>query len=195
MNRKRTIIAVAALGVALVAAAWACPSNSLKTAKKATKQYKNVTVAEHAGYGIFRDKDQIACIDLPGVGGMGVHYVNNDYVGDTKLDITKPEAVVYKPRRDGTLRLAALEYIVFQAGWDAEHPGKIPSLFGEKFMLTPAGNRFDIPAFYALHVWIYKQNPAGTFAMWNPRVKCPASGASSSADDDDMDMSHEEMDD
>src|SRR3954464_12342546 len=161
MTRKRILIVLAALRAVLIAAAWACPSNSLRAAKKATKQYKDVTVAEHAGYGIFRDKDQIACIDNPGVGGMGIHYVNNEYVGDTKLVVTKPEAVVYTPRRDGSLRLGALEYIVFQAGWDAEHPHKVPSLFGEKFMLTPEGNRFAIPAFYSLHVWIYKQNPAG----------------------------------
>jgi len=193
MTRKRTLLAVLTFGIVLVVAAWAWPGNSLHDAKRATKQYKDVSVAEHAGYGRFLDKDKIACIDNPPEGGMGIHYVNNDLVGDADVTPTKPEAVVYQQRRDGSLRLGALEYIVFQAAWDANHK-KPPSLFGEKFMLTPDGNRFAIPAFYSLHVWIYKHNPAGTFAMWNPRVKCSASGASSS-DDDDMDMSHEEMDD
>jgi hypothetical protein len=194
MTRKRTLIAVLTLGTVLVVAAWAWPGNALHDAKRATKQYKDVSVAEHAGYMRFLDKDQIACIDNPPEGGMGIHYVNQTYVGDAEVTPTKPEAVVYKPRRDGSLRLGALEYIVFQAAWDANHK-KAPSLFGEKFMLTPDGNRFGIPAFYSLHVWIYKHNPAGTFAMWNPRVKCPAAGTASSSDDDDMDMSHEEMDD
>jgi hypothetical protein len=31
-----------------------------------------------------------------------------------------------------------------------------------------------MPIHYDLHVWLYKHNPAGTFAMWNPRVHCPA---------------------
>ena len=29
-----------------------------------------------------------------------------------------------------------------------------------------------IPAFYALHVWIWKRNPAGLTQPWNPRVHC-----------------------
>ena len=41
-------------------------------------------------------------------------------------------------------------------------------------MLTPGGNRFGLPAFYSLHAWIWKFNPSGTFAMWNPQVHCPA---------------------
>ena len=45
-------------------------------------------------------------------------------------------------------------------------------LYGEKFMLTPEGNRYGLPAFYAHHAWIRKFNPSGTFAMWNPRVTC-----------------------
>jgi hypothetical protein len=30
-----------------------------------------------------------------------------------------------------------------------------------------------MPVHYDLHAWIWKRNPAGTFAMWNPRVECP----------------------
>jgi len=29
-----------------------------------------------------------------------------------------------------------------------------------------------LPAFYSLHAWIWKHNPAGDFAMWNPDVTC-----------------------
>jgi len=67
---------------------------------------------------------------------------------------------------------------VFKSAWDAHHDGR-PKLFGQTFTLTPDGNRFGLPAFYSLHAWLYKHNPAGTFAMWNPRVHCP------SADDAD----------
>ena len=43
-----------------------------------------------------------------------------------------------------------------------------------EFMLTDApGNRYGLPAFYSLHAWIWKHNPAGPFEMWNPDVHCP----------------------
>ena len=88
------------------------------------------------------------------------------------------------------MSLVALEYVVIQSVWDGAHSG-VPELFGQKFMLTPAGNRFGLPAFYSLHAWIWKHNPKGTFEAWNPQVHCVsrvngiASGeeASSVADD------------
>jgi hypothetical protein len=30
---------------------------------------------------------------------------------------------------------------------------------------------------YDLHVWIWRENPSGTFAQWNPKVECPADAA------------------
>jgi hypothetical protein len=49
-------------------------------------------------------------------------------------------------------------------------------LFDQEFMVTPHPNRFGLPAFYSLHAWIWKHNPAedGMFAMWNPDVSCAA---------------------
>ena len=41
-------------------------------------------------------------------------------------------------------------------------------------MLTPADNRFGLPAFYSLHAWVWKHNPRGVLDMWNPKVRCPA---------------------
>ena len=67
----------------------------------------------------------------------------------------------------------ALEYVVLQAAWDATHSAP-PALFGEQFMLNSEGNRFGLPAFYALHAWIWKHNPSGMFNPWNPRVSCAA---------------------
>jgi hypothetical protein len=71
------------------------------------------------------------------------------------------------------MTLVAVEYVTFQAQWDATHKSR-PKLFGQTFMLTPDGNRFGLPAFYSLHAWIWKHNPDGTFAMWNPTVHCPS---------------------
>jgi hypothetical protein len=67
----------------------------------------------------------------------------------------------------------ALEYVVFQDAWDATHTTP-PELFGREFELVPAGNRYGLPPFYELHAWLWKHNPSGMFADWNPRVHCPA---------------------
>lgn len=145
--------------------------DSLERARRATARFRDVAVADRAGYAELRDAAGIACIDMPGMGAMGVHHVNGALVGDTLLEPATPEAVVYEPDRNGHLRLVALEYIVFQAAWDAAHPAP-PALFGRTFSLTAVGNRFGLPAFYSLHAWVWKHNPAGTFAMWNPTVSC-----------------------
>lgn len=142
--------------------------------RAATAQFHNLATAEDAGYGVLHDQAGLTCIDMPGEGGMGVHWVNGDLVGNPALDIRHPEALVYAPDRDGTLRLAALEFIVDKAAWDAHH-AKRPELFrNAPFDLNTAPNRFGLAPFYSQHVWIWKPNPAGTLAMWNPRVTCPA---------------------
>jgi hypothetical protein len=145
--------------------------DGLSQVKKATQQFRNLSTADAAGYKILLDKDGIACIDMPDMGAMGVHFVKGDLVGDGAVNPTTPEAMVYEPDARGRMRLVAVEYVVFQDAWDANHADK-PSLFGETFALTPGDNRFGLPAFYSLHVWIYKHNPSGMFAMWNPKVTC-----------------------
>ena len=166
-------LAAAAIAVTAVVAQAGTAKHDPSAAqalRDATAKYHDISVAEGAGYSLLRDAAKIACIDNQPVGGMGVHWVNGG-VGDTQLDPLNPEALVYAPMRDRTLKLAALEYIVFAGAWDAEHSSP-PSLFGREFYLTPAPNRFGIPAFYALHVWIWERNPAGLTQPWNPRVRC-----------------------
>jgi len=178
MPRKRwTALVVAAAVVALAAtAAFAYPDRLLlHRVKHATAKYHNVETAKGAGYGLLLDAKGIACIDMPGQGAMGIHYVNTDLVGDGAIDPLKPEAMVYEPGPGGTLRLVAVEYVVFKADWDKNHHSR-PRLFGQKFDRTGGDNRYGLPAFYSLHAWVWRDNPAGTLAMWNPRVHCPGSG-------------------
>src|SRR4029453_6604294 len=155
------VLAVAAIALSAVVAQAGDKHHpsAFEALRAASAKYHDISVAQGAGYSLLRDAQNIACIDNQPVGGMGVHWVSGG-VGDTQLDPLNPEALVYAPMRDRTLRLAALEYIVFADAWNAEHSSP-PSLFGQEFFLTPAPNRFGIPAFYALHVWIWKRNPAG----------------------------------
>jgi hypothetical protein len=105
---------------------------------------------------------------------MGYHWVDGGAIFDNVLDPAHPEAYVYAPSNDGTLHLAALEYIVPKEAWDATHDSP-PNLFGPQFPFDETGypNRYGLPAFYSQHVWIWKNNPAGTTMMWNPDVHCP----------------------
>lgn len=145
--------------------------DSLEMVRHATKQFRSLSVANDAGYGLLLDADGIACIDMPGTGAMGVHYVNGGLVGDGEIQALTPEAVVYQPDSNGRSHLVALEYVVLKDAWDGQHSAA-PELFSQTFNITPVGNRFGLPAFYSLHVWLFKHNPAGMFATWNPNVTC-----------------------
>ena len=177
MRKERlllTLIALAATVTVGASLALAASSNSpTAAARAATDRYHDISLALADGYGEFRDAQGIACIDNPGVGAMGVHFVNGAYVGDTVLDPAHPEALVYEPRKfSGGYKLVALEYIVFKDVWEAAGHTSPPSLFGQEFMVTPSPNRFGIPAFYALHAWLFRGNPLGQLQPWNPRVSC-----------------------
>jgi hypothetical protein len=176
MRKERFLLALLAAAATLIVGAslaLAASRNSPTAgARAATARYHDISLAIADGYGEFRDAAGIACIDQPGVGAMGVHYVNGALVGDTVLDPTRPEALVYEPRKyTGGFKLVALEYIVFKDAWDATHSSP-PSLFGQELMVTPSPNRFGIPAFYALHAWLFRGNPLGQLQPWNPRVSC-----------------------
>jgi hypothetical protein len=174
--RPRSFIAIATLTVAtaLSAVAASAGPNELSRARAGVAAYHNIDKARDAGYGLFTDANHIACIDSPGVGAMGIHYVNGALVGDPSENAATPEAVVYEPQRNGRLRLVAVEYVVLKSAWEDAGNAHPPSLFGEEFMLVPSPNRYGLPDFYALHAWIGKHNPTGTFSTWNPLVHCPA---------------------
>jgi hypothetical protein len=163
---------VAALLTGTTSAGASTSHPYLTKLRAATNAFHNIANAEQAGYGLLADAKGITCIDMPGMGGMGVHWANTKLVGNPEEHLTKPEALVYEPLADGTLKLAAVEYVVIKADWDKTHSSR-PRMFGQPFNLTPSPNRFGLPAFYSLHVWAWKHNPAGIYAMWNPTVHCP----------------------
>jgi hypothetical protein len=172
--RSRSLIALATLALAIVVPAVraSAGTNDLSSARAAGARYHDVNAAVAAGYGEFIDVNGIACIDNPGVGAMGIHYVNSALVGDPTENAATPEAVVYEPEPGGHLRMVAVEYIVLRSAWDGAGNTAPPSLFGQPFMLITSPNRFGLPDFYALHAWIGKYNPSGMFSMWNPAVSC-----------------------
>lgn len=166
-------LAVALLTPLAGGVAAAAPADQVAAARTATQDFAHPRAATTAGYALLKDAAGIACIAMPGMGGMGVHYANGSRV-DGRIQLRHPEALVYRFTSNGHLRLSALEYLVTRDAWRAEHPTGRPSLFGHRFNFTPAGNRFGLPAYFSLHAWVWDDNPAGQYEMWNPDVHCPA---------------------
>ena len=171
MKSTKTLIAGSAMAIVLLATP--SPANAgaedLSTARAATAGFHQVDAAKAAGYGEFRDAAKIACIETPGVGVMGIHYVNGGLVGDGIVNAATPEALVYQPLPNGKLKLVAVEYIVFYSMWAGSSK---PSLFGHEFKLIAEPNRYGISAFYELHAWVWQNNPSGMFKDWNPSGSC-----------------------
>jgi hypothetical protein len=170
-RRRHSASGLMAIGLAtaaLVATAASSLGNqsSFAAVRQATAAFHDLSAAEAAGYGPF-----YICTDEPGQGAMGQHFVNGALVGDAVVDPLTPEALVYEPKPGGGYRLGALEYVVFADAWDAVNADP-PSLFGQPFRLITEPNRYGLPPFYELHVWIWSPNPRGIFNDWNPRVSC-----------------------
>jgi hypothetical protein len=152
-------VLVAILAAPFVGSASAQGSSDLAAVRAATAQFHRSEVAESAGY-----MNTGECVAIPGVGGMGYHFVNFGLL-DLVLDPTQPEIMVYAPSPSGNLRLVAVEYGVPIEAWDAmyDYP---PSILGQEMHLTPH------LGLYTLHVWVWQNNPYGMFADWNPNVSC-----------------------
>lgn len=166
-----TAVATAAISTTAVSAGLASgPGNrdadDFGDLRRATSRFRDVDDAVEAGYVQF-----FGCVHEPLAGSMGIHYVNGTLAGDTELDPSAPEALTYEVQPNGRLALVGVEHVVFQSAWDADHDAP-PELFGQPFHLVPEPNRYGIPAFYALHTWAWKDNPAGAHEDWNPAVVC-----------------------
>ena len=130
----------------------------LKAVRRATARFHSTTLAMAAGYQ--RDNH---CVSVPGLGGMGYHWVNMQLV-DPVFDPLQPEVLLYASGPGGKLRLVAVEYIVIKANqpW--------PTFDNHPFdnMGTP------VPApHWSLHVWLHENNPSGIFTPFNPNITCP----------------------
>jgi hypothetical protein len=174
-RRGRPVVILAIAGAALLAVLGASIAvgsgqGSVAAVRAATAKFHDLAVAEAAGYGEF-----YVCTDHSSLGTMGQHYVKGALVGDAAVDPLQPEALVYEPKKGGGYRLVGVEYVVFKDAWDGANAGP-PSLFGRNFTLIEAGNRYGLPDFYELHVWLWRPNPSGIFSDWNPKVTCRGNG-------------------
>lgn len=165
--RPSTTLATLVVAIALqLPAAEASAASLTAVVRASTRPFLDVAKAENpGGYGQF-----LGCASDQD-GSMGIHYANGNLVGDGAVDARHPEVLMYEPMADGSKRLLGVEFVVLAADWNANHSAP-PVLMGQLFHYQGSPNRYGLPAFYALHVWAWKSNPAGTFAHWNPTVSC-----------------------
>ena len=164
------VVAVIVLILPAIAIAGGVGSE-LARVRAATARFHELDVALAEGYGPLH-----TCTDEEsGQGAMGQHYVKGTVVGDTVFDLAQPEVLVYEPTANGRMRLVAVEFVVFADAW-AQVSSSPPTLFGRQLALVPEPNRYGVPAFYQIHVWLWKSNPAGMFSDWNERVSCLGMG-------------------
>ena len=99
------------------------------------------------------------CVEkADGSGAMGFHYLKKDLLDD-KTQARKPEVLVYMPNDRGRMKLVAVEFL--STAKDR------PEIAGLDFDNGP------FPGSFALHAWVWKDNPDGMFAAYNPAHKCP----------------------
>lgn len=127
-----------------------------------TEKYHDVSVAIADG---FMPTD--ACVP-----GMGYHFVNPARF-DGVLEVSKPEALLYRKDAEGNLLLSGAEWVVVDADQDLATDDDRPSALGRPLEGPMPGHEPGMPIHYDLHAYVWSDNPDGTFATWNPTITCP----------------------
>jgi hypothetical protein len=166
---------------------------TLAEIRAATERYRDVRVALAEGF--VRDPfdlcDTAEMLGRPAaLGAMGIHYVRPDRLGitappaprvdgtGTHTDFRTPGILIYEPQADGSLALVAVENLVFARSWHAAGHDAPPAFHGVPYdtmaddPATAADEAHLFAPHYDRHVWIYRDNPNGVFAPFNPAVTC-----------------------
>lgn len=165
--RAITVFAVAAGLLVVGMATPAAAGGTLSGLRAATARYHSVKRAVADGF-----VPSEHCVELPGVGGMGFHYVNPERLTDGVLDPKRPDILLYARGKGGKLRLAGVEWFAVDPDQDLATDAGRPALFGQPFNGPMLGHEPNMPIHFDLHAWVWQHNPAGTFAPWNPTVTC-----------------------
>lgn len=125
-------------------------------------KYHDLDAALAAGYVPISE-----CVEVPGVGAMGVHYLNPALVAPgVPVDAGNPQMLTYGPSATGELELWAAEFFEPDVGQPTPMYGSQP------FDGPMPGHGPGSPVHYDLHVWVGAHNPDGVFAEFNPALHC-----------------------
>ena len=175
------------------AARDAAMDSALARVRAATMKYQDVEVAIADGYvrDPFNSCETAEMMGRPASdGAMGIHFAHPGHLGitappnprasgtSTHTDFLQPGVLIYEPQADGSLELVAVENLVFMDAWEAAGNTEPPSFMGQPYdrMVDDPATELDeahhFAPHYDLHVWLYRDNPRGTFAQFNPNVTC-----------------------
>jgi hypothetical protein len=163
----------------------------LQQIRQATEKYRDVNVALAEGF-IAPPGNICDTAEMMGqpkeLGAMGIHYFRPDLLGITQVeprvdgngthtDYFQPAILIYEPQADGSLELVAIENLVFVKSWLAKNAA-VPTFHGVHYNLmaddptTPVDEAHHFEPHFDLHMWLYRENPNGLFAQYNPTVSC-----------------------
>jgi hypothetical protein len=137
-------------------------TQGLARLRTATQPFQSLDVAASVGYA----RTVNDCLVHEHHGAMGYHHVNSGYV-DAKVDVERPEILLYERLPDGRYKLNGVEFIVPYRAWSRDSVA--PTLMGQRL------KHEDNLKIWYLHVWAWSDNADGVFADFNPTVQCPAS--------------------
>jgi hypothetical protein len=133
---------------------------AIATLRRVTARYHDINVAFADGFVLLHP-----CEDRPGEGPVGSVYVHFGRLLDGIIDPETPDALIYEPGRNGRERLVGVEFAIPYVLWSPQSP---PEFLGAVFQPE---DEFGV---WALHVWLWRNNPEGLFAESNPHVSCAA---------------------
>ncbi len=158
LRSKHLIIGIFVMTIAFMSLP-AFADSQIAALRRATALFERIDVAMAAGW-----SDEITGCLESAAGGMGYHYVNFDLLLDDQVDPLRPEAIIYEPQKNGRLRLVAVEYVIPEAF--------LPSTAEPPVVLGREMHFDEDEGVWELHVWLWRHNPDGMFADWNPQVSC-----------------------
>lgn len=145
----------------------AAPTDTVAAVRRATAKYHDPSVALADGFIATPE-----CAAHPALGGMGIHYIHPARIGDPAIVATEPEVLLYEPTPSGGVRLVGVEWMSIDPDGDVATDAGRPSVLGVAFDGPMPGHDANMPVHFDLHAWVWKHNPAGDFAAWNPTVRC-----------------------
>ena len=167
-NLSRCVIGAAVFaagcGSAAVQEKAAAPdpvADGLRELLRATAAFRTLDSAVAAGY----PRTVAEFLIHEHHGAMGYHHVNRSLLDD-KVEVGKPEILLYERLADGSYRLNGVEFIVPYRAWPRDSIA--PTLMSRPM------KREDNLKFWFTHVWAWTENPDGVFADFHPSVSCPA---------------------
>jgi hypothetical protein len=141
---------------ALRASSAVTDGDVLATLRRVTAEYHRLEVAMADGFVLLHP-----CESRPGEGPVGIVYVHFARLLDGVIDPALPDALIYEPASNGQVKLVGVEFAIPYGM--APQP---PTFMGAQFQPE---DEFGV---YALHAWVWRENPEGMFAETNPRVSC-----------------------